>query len=745
MRIAAILLAASLALLASATAASAAPGSSLELVSEAEVNPRLLQLEFTTPAMAEGEAAARVLLPPGYEGSGRDYPVLYLLHGAGYDEKGWTEEGDVEAIVGDRKLIVVMPNGGGNGYYTDWYNAGAGGPPAYEQFHVRELIPFIDERFRTRDERGGRALAGFSMGGFGAMSYAARHSDMFSGAFSFSGAIDTNYGPFQAIGEASSLADTGQYAAIWGQRQAEEVRWRARNPWDLAPNLRGMTLEMRTGNGMGGGDFGGPAFDPIEFGVHEMADSMDARLNDLAIPHLLEDYGPGAHEFPYYSRDLRNSLPAIMSTFRDPPQAPRRFTHLAVEPSYSVFGYDVRFKRPQLEFSRLDGTLRGHRFTLSGSGLARVRTPSLKPRQRYEVTVDGDVAEIDRTLRADRKGRLSLRVPLGTPNPFQQYSPAAAGGGGTIVRHATVRIRRVEGGKTGREAGARADRAAPWVPSPDDRWQYQLEGGEKSLAASGGIDVDICKAPFTGGACVRPDVFDIDLYEDGQVAGKEGVPNSAAVDAIHARGAHAVCYLSAGTAEKFRPDYAKYVRFDEKHGGRLLGKPFSDRFSNENWLDIGDPGNRGFVLDRMKARTKLCAKAGFDAVEYDVVDAYAQGRRVTGFKIRAKAQLTYDRALAKLAHRSGLSVALKNDLGQLEALEPAFDFAINEQCLQYNECTNNPPPGYRTFLDAGKAVFQVEYRQEPDEFCADANALGLSSIGKARDFSLRAEPWESCG
>ena len=56
------------------------------------------------------------------------------------------------------------------------------------------------------------------------------------------------------------------------------MRWRARNPWDLATNLKGMTLQMRTGNGQGGGEFGGPPLDPVEFGVHEMAISMDARL-----------------------------------------------------------------------------------------------------------------------------------------------------------------------------------------------------------------------------------------------------------------------------------------------------------------------------------------------------------------------------------------------------------------------------------------------------------------------------------
>jgi endo-alpha-1,4-polygalactosaminidase (GH114 family) len=292
---------------------------------------------------------------------------------------------------------------------------------------------------------------------------------------------------------------------------------------------------------------------------------------------------------------------------------------------------------------------------------------------------------------------------------------------------------------------AQAHAAEPaWMPTQGDRWQYQLEGGSKALAESGGIDVGICHAPFTGGPCVRPDVFDIDLYEDGQIAGKEGVPNAPAVDAIHAAGGHAVCYVSAGTAERFRPDYKRYVRFDRKHGGRLIGKPFSDRFSNENWLDVGPRKNRLFVLAQVQRRTGKCARAGFDGVEYDVVDAYAQGRKVTGFRMTAHEQLTYNRALASIAHRKGLAVGLKNDIGQLEELEPRFDFAVNEQCLQYRECTNNPPPGYRAFLDAGKAVAEVEYKLDPAAFCPQANRLGLSAIKKANDFSLRADPWIPC-
>jgi endo-alpha-1,4-polygalactosaminidase (GH114 family) len=292
---------------------------------------------------------------------------------------------------------------------------------------------------------------------------------------------------------------------------------------------------------------------------------------------------------------------------------------------------------------------------------------------------------------------------------------------------------------------ANARRPHLWRPSPDARWQYQLESSSRHLASTGGIDVGICAVPHSGGACVHPDVFDIDLYEDGQVSGNDHTVDRPAVKAIHARGAHAVCYVSAGTAEKFRPDYHRYVAFNRRHHHKLFGKPFSSRFPNEFWLNINPgQGRRHFILGRVRARTRKCARAGFDGVEYDIVDAYAQGTRVTGWNISAHDQLVFDRALARIAHRSGLSVALKNDIGQLKKLEPRFDFAINEQCFQYHECTNNPPPGYRAFTRAGKAVFQVEYEIPPSRFCGQAAQLGIDSIKKATDFSLRAKPWTPC-
>jgi S-formylglutathione hydrolase FrmB len=298
----------------SATAAD--PG--IQLLGSQRLDSRLIELTVSTPALAK-PTHVRVLLPSGYrKQKPRRYPVLYLLHGSFGDYRDWTDKGAAESITAGRRVIVVMPDGGQGGWYTDWVNRGQGGPPEWETFHIGELIGWIDHRYRTDPSRAERAIAGLSMGGFGAMSYAARHPDLFSWAGSFSGAVDiVNYLPVAAIIGIEAPADGGLPGDQFGDRILNEPNWRAHNPWDLAANLRGMKLVIDTGNGQPGPyDPPGQHFDPIEEGVHEMSFSFHERLLSLGIPHTWDDYGPGTHSWPYWQHDLADALPSMMSTFK---------------------------------------------------------------------------------------------------------------------------------------------------------------------------------------------------------------------------------------------------------------------------------------------------------------------------------------------------------------------------------------------------------------------------------------------
>jgi len=133
-----------------------------------------------------------IYLPPDYETSQRSYPVLYLLHGAGDDQTGWVQFGEVLNIA-DKEInegkatpmIVVMPdaNTGKRGYVND-----IKGDWRYEDFFFEEFMPFIEKTYRIKGEKRYRAIAGLSMGGEGTFIYALHHPELFSAACPLSAA-----------------------------------------------------------------------------------------------------------------------------------------------------------------------------------------------------------------------------------------------------------------------------------------------------------------------------------------------------------------------------------------------------------------------------------------------------------------------------------------------------------------------------------------------------------------------------
>jgi S-formylglutathione hydrolase FrmB len=135
-----------------------------------------------------------IYFPADYETSNRRYPVLYLLHGYTDDETGWTQFGEAHLIC-DRSIqagesapmIIVMPDGG-----VTWYINNYEGKVKYEDYFIKELIPHIDQTYRTRPTKQYRAVAGLSMGGYGTMIMATKHPDMFSAAAPLSAGVFTD-------------------------------------------------------------------------------------------------------------------------------------------------------------------------------------------------------------------------------------------------------------------------------------------------------------------------------------------------------------------------------------------------------------------------------------------------------------------------------------------------------------------------------------------------------------------------
>ena len=136
----------------------------------------------------------------------------------------------------------------------------------------------------------------------------------------------------------------------------------------------------------------------------------------------------------------------------------------------------------------------------------------------------------------------------------------------------------------------------------------------------------------------------------------------------------------------------------------------------------------------MANRLDLAVSKGCDGVEPDNVDGF---ENQTGFHLTPADQLVYNRWLAAEAHQRGLSIGLKNDLDQVPELVEDYDWALNEQCFAFDECDL-----LRPFIQAGKAVFGVEYDGNPEAFCPQANALGFSWLVKTPQ--LGDEPPLTC-
>lgn len=214
----------------------------------------------------------------------------------------------------------------------------------------------------------------------------------------------------------------------------------------------------------------------------------------------------------------------------------------------------------------------------------------------------------------------------------------------------------------------------------------------------------------------------------------DGFDNTAAnVSALHAAGIKAVCYLSAGTYENWRPDASQFP-------ASILGS--SNGWPGEKWLDVRDVQKANSVLRQiMDARLDMCHTKGFDMVELDNVDGYTNS---TGFPLTAADQIFFNATLANDSHARGMSVLQKNDNEQIPQLLPYFDGALNEQCNQYKECTTaqNGSYGYDQYVAAGKPVFNAEYKGTTSSFCPADNANNFNGV--RFDINLDDKTFQPC-
>ncbi|MEO6038470.1 MAG: alpha/beta hydrolase family protein [Saprospiraceae bacterium] len=216
-----------------------------------------------------------VVRPKDYSVLGQPYPTLYLLHGWSGDFAGWRKDAPQLPELADRyQMLIVCPDGG----YDSWYlDSPVDSTVRYETHVAREVVQYIDHYYHTRPARSGRAIAGLSMGGHGALSIAIRHPEVFGAVGSICGGLDLR--PFKK--------NNWDLQSVLGDPNTQWKNWEDYSVVNLVPQLKNADLQVIIDCGLN--DF-----------FIEPNREMHRRLVEARIPHEYTER-PGEHNAAYWS------------------------------------------------------------------------------------------------------------------------------------------------------------------------------------------------------------------------------------------------------------------------------------------------------------------------------------------------------------------------------------------------------------------------------------------------------------
>jgi S-formylglutathione hydrolase FrmB len=301
---------------------------------------RVVTERFRSDALGVDKSVV-IYLPRGYDSqASRRWPVFYYLHGLGGNETNWVQNGKLDAIADQVGLaaIVVMPDGDDSFYVNSSFpidhdrcmKDGTGlfvpqqQPPettcvrarSYETYIAKDLVGWVDGHYRTIAHRDGRAIAGLSMGGFGAMHLGMRHPELFAAAASHSGAIGLLFRgprPF-APGKSEVLTDVSSWGkaagpiGVWIQNMlsSDIATWKAHDVVELAVKMPAGQVALYLDCGT-----------EDEFNLQDNVQYVHEVLTARGVKH--EYYlGPGKHNFAFWSERLPKSLAFLRDHTRAP-------------------------------------------------------------------------------------------------------------------------------------------------------------------------------------------------------------------------------------------------------------------------------------------------------------------------------------------------------------------------------------------------------------------------------------------
>ena len=250
-----------------------------------------------------------IYLPFDYESSDRYYPVVYLLHGYTDNDTGWLQFGEANMIADDAiasreipPMILVMPDAG-----LSWYINNYDGSVKYEDFFIKEFIPYIENHYRIRQEKRYRAVAGLSMGGYGSLVYALKHPDMFSACVAFSPGIYTDEEIINMKDDTWKRVFGVVYGPDLKGKDRITEQFKENDPFYIVKNSDINTItSVRLYIDVGDDDF-----------LYKGNSSFHILLRDMNIPHEYR-VRDGGHHWSYWRSGLADGLKFIGTSFHQP-------------------------------------------------------------------------------------------------------------------------------------------------------------------------------------------------------------------------------------------------------------------------------------------------------------------------------------------------------------------------------------------------------------------------------------------
>lgn len=229
--------------------------------SAAEDRPTLVTLELSYPGVDTAQVGGTlnggrrqlevlVQLPAGYtRHPERTYPILYLLHGASVDPRTWVDTPELNRTVSGIDAIVVMPDAGEIGMYTNWQKPSG---PRWQDFHLDVVVPMVESQFRVRPGRRWHTVGGISMGGQGALRYAEADNDYFGSVMALSPALPdmqslTIYAAFP-VAMTAAVKTLVRYEDVWGPRSGAFAT--LSNPIKQVAKLANTRIFIASGSGV---------------------------------------------------------------------------------------------------------------------------------------------------------------------------------------------------------------------------------------------------------------------------------------------------------------------------------------------------------------------------------------------------------------------------------------------------------------------------------------------------------------